>query len=86
MKSKVQIKTVYDSSNKKTRLYVYNNNNKGSIKMSNELPVKVYLENKICAELIATFQSEELYMLAVPALEAYAKENNLILTESIDDE
>ena len=54
--------------------------------MSNELPVKVYLENKICAELIATFQSEKLYMLAVPALEAYAKENNLILTESIDDE
>jgi hypothetical protein len=60
--------------------------------MSNELLVKVYLENGSYAEttttkeLIATFQSEELYMLAVPALEAYAKENNLILTESVDDE
>lgn len=54
--------------------------------MTNELPVKVYLENGIYAEKIATFQSEELYMLAVPALEVYAKENNLILTESIDDE
>ena len=54
--------------------------------MSNELPVKVYLENGIYAELIATFQSEELYMLAVPALEAHAKENNLILTESVNDE
>ena len=54
--------------------------------MSNELPVKVYFENGCYAELIATFQSEELYMLAVPALEAYAKENNLILTESVDYE
>ena len=55
-------------------------------KLINELPVKVYLESGSYAELIATFQSEELYMLAVPALEAYAKENNLILTESIDYE
>ena len=54
--------------------------------MSNELLVKVYLENGSYAELIATFQSEELFMLAVPALEAYAKENNLILSESVDDE
>jgi len=55
-------------------------------KLINELPVKVYLESGSYAELIATFQSEELYMLAVPALEAYAKENNLILTESVDYE
>jgi hypothetical protein len=54
--------------------------------MTNELLVKVYFEQGCYTELIATFQSEELYMLAVPALEAYAKENNLILTESVDDE
>ena len=55
-------------------------------KLINELPVTAYFEHGCYAEKIATFQSEELYMLAVPALEAYAKENNLILTESIDND
>ena len=55
-------------------------------KLINELPVTAYFEHGCYAEKIATFQSEEIYMLAVPALEAYAKENNLILTESINDE
>jgi hypothetical protein len=48
--------------------------------------VKVYFESKCHAELVATFDTEELYDLCFPALEKEAKKHRMIVTESIEDE
>lgn len=56
--------------------------------------IKVYFESSKdgktsdghWAELVAIFNNEETYMMCVPALEAYAKENRMIVTESIEEE
>ena len=50
--------------------------------------VKVYMEDGrgVCSEHVATFASEAMYMVCLPALEAYAVSANMIVTESIDDE
>lgn len=46
--------------------------------------INVYFESNTHAELIAQFNSEEIYMSCVPALEKLAEEKNLFLTESIE--
>ena len=48
--------------------------------------IKVYFESNSHAELVATFQSEEVYALCISALENNAKSKGMILTESIEDE
>ena len=49
--------------------------------------VTVYLEKVgSWAEHIATFESEAVYMLCVPALEAWAEAQGLVITESINEE
>ena len=48
--------------------------------------VKVYFESGRHAELVATFDSEELYMACLPTLEAEAKKSNMFVTESIEEE
>ena len=47
--------------------------------------VKVFFESKGHAELVAIFDTEELYMACLPILEYQAKENRMIVTESIVD-
>ena len=48
--------------------------------------VKVYFESKFHAELVAIFDTEELYDLCFPSLEKEAKKHRMIVTESIEDE
>jgi hypothetical protein len=47
--------------------------------------VKVYFETEKLnySELVAVFRDEELYMLALPALEEEAKKHRMIVTESL---
>tara|TARA_R110002050_G_scaffold293996_1_gene451243 strand:- start:211 stop:432 length:222 start_codon:yes stop_codon:yes gene_type:complete len=45
--------------------------------------IEVYFESKSSAELVATFNDEEIYMACVPVLEKLAKEHRMILTETI---
>lgn len=47
--------------------------------------IKVYFETKHSAELIAVFESEEVYSLCVPALEKEAEKRGMILTESVEE-
>ena len=50
--------------------------------------VKVYFEtpnNSYCEE-VATFDTEELYMLCLPVLEKEAKKRNMIVTESTEND
>jgi hypothetical protein len=47
--------------------------------------IKVYYESNNHAELVATFETEETYMRCLPALEMEAKENRMIVTESIEE-
>jgi hypothetical protein len=46
--------------------------------------IKVYFESASSAELVAIFHSEEVYMTCVEALEALAKSEGMILTESVE--
>ena len=48
--------------------------------------VKVYFESNCHAELVATFDTEELYDLCFPALEKEAKKQRIIVTENIVDD
>lgn len=50
--------------------------------------VRVYFEtpNHTFAERIATFKTDELYKICVPALEKEAKKHGYILTESVEEE
>lgn len=50
------------------------------------MQVKVYAQKGWHAECIATFATEEFYLLALPALEKWAKEEGYTLNESIEDE
>ena len=45
--------------------------------------VKVYFESGKHAELVATFESDEIYQLCVSALEKQAKKWDMFVTESI---
>ena len=46
--------------------------------------IKVYFESKHSAELVAVFESEDLYVLCAPTLEAEAEKRGMILTESVE--
>jgi hypothetical protein len=46
--------------------------------------VKVYFESNSHAELVATFENEEIYIKCLPILEKEAKDQNQIITESIE--
>ena len=48
--------------------------------------VKVYFESSNHAELIAVFDNEETYSLCLDALEKEAKDNNMVVTESIESD
>lgn len=48
--------------------------------------IKVYFESNSHAELVATFESEEVYALCISALENNAKSKGMILTESVEEE
>jgi len=47
------------------------------------MQIKVYFESKSTSELIASFNNEKIYMVCVPALEKLAKDQRMVLTESI---
>ena len=47
--------------------------------------IKVYAESNNHAELWATFETEELYNLCLPALEKIADEIGMIITESMEN-
>ncbi len=47
--------------------------------------IRVYFESNAHAELVATFESEELYMSCLPTLERLANEQRMIVTETIDE-
>lgn len=48
--------------------------------------IKVYFESNSHAELVATFESEEVYALCISTLEKDAKSKGMILTESVEEE
>ena len=43
--------------------------------------IRVYFESNWHAELVATFESEDLYIASLPALEKKAKKQGMIVTE-----
>lgn len=47
--------------------------------------IRVYFESNAHAELVATFESEELYMACLPTLEKLASWQRMIVTETIDE-
>jgi hypothetical protein len=47
--------------------------------------IRVYFESNAHAELVATFESEELYMSCLPTLERLASKQRMIVTETIDE-
>jgi hypothetical protein len=47
--------------------------------------IKVYFESNSHTELIATFESEEVYALCISVLEKEAESKGMKLTESIED-
>jgi len=47
--------------------------------------IRVYFESSSHAELVATFEAEELYMLCLPELEKEAERCRMIVTETIDE-
>jgi len=50
------------------------------------MKVTVYFEAKTGAHIAAQFDSEETYMVCLPALEKLAKSRGYIVTESLDFE
>jgi hypothetical protein len=52
------------------------------IKIS-QIMVKVYYESSSHAELVATFETEELYNKCLPILEIDARKHRMVVTESI---
>lgn len=47
--------------------------------------VTVYFENELYAEIVATFNTEELYIKCLPSLEEEASRLGVTLTESVED-
>ncbi len=48
--------------------------------------VKVYFDYGSATDLVATFTSEETYMICLPSLEMYAKQIGAEVVESVVDE
>lgn len=55
-------------------------------KMTFNNPIKVYFESRAHAEVIAYFDSSEIYNLCLPALEAAAQDARMIVTEAVQEE
>lgn len=53
--------------------------------MDKKLNVKVYLESKNHAELIACFSSEDIYMKCLPVLLKLAEDSGMFITESCEE-
>jgi hypothetical protein len=47
--------------------------------------IKVYFEKGLHADLVATFESEDLYELCAPILEAQAEKEGYIITEAFEN-
>jgi len=47
--------------------------------------IKVYFESNSHADLVATFESEEVYALCVLTLDKIAQSKGMILTESVEE-
>ena len=47
--------------------------------------IRVYFESNAHAELVATFESEELYIACLPTLEELASKQRMVVTETIDE-
>lgn len=47
--------------------------------------VIAYFESNSHAEIVAKFDTEETYSVCIEALEKLAKENRMILTESVEE-
>jgi len=58
----------------------------GTIERGTKMKVTVYFEAKTGAHIAAQFDSEETYMVCLPALEKLAKSRGYIVTESLDFE
>ena len=55
--------------------------------LEKEIPkdiIKLYFESNSTAELVATFNDEEIYIACVPALEKLAKKHKMMLSESVN--
>jgi len=48
--------------------------------------IKVYFESNSHAELVVTFETEEIYAICFPKLEEKAIQSGLIITESVEEE
>jgi hypothetical protein len=48
--------------------------------------IKVYFESNSHAELVATFETEEIYSICLPKLEEKARQSGLKITESVEEE
>ena len=46
--------------------------------------IKVYFESRFHAELVAIFDTEELYDLCFPSLEKEAKKHRMIVTDTFE--
>ena len=47
--------------------------------------IRIYFESNAHAELVATFENEDLYIACLPTIEELAIEQRLIVTETIDE-
>jgi hypothetical protein len=47
--------------------------------------VKVYFENGCSSDLVATFNTEAMYMACLPALQQLADESGEFITESVEE-
>jgi len=48
--------------------------------------ITVYFESGRHAEIVAKFESEDVYMACLPVLEAIAKENRMFVTETMNED
>lgn len=48
--------------------------------------IKVYFESKNHAQLVAIFDTDELYNVCLPSLEKEAKKHRMRVTESVEEE
>lgn len=47
--------------------------------------IEVYFESKIHAEIVATFDTEDLYIQCLPILEAEAHQSRMFITDRVID-
>ena len=74
----------YEDDKDRIVVEVYDEEEKEKVSLDREM-IEVYAESNSHAELWATFESEELYLLCLPALEKEANENGMFITESVKE-